>query len=52
MNLSVGLIVFKMITLRALILVWKGPLETVVFLVVIYMEIGLAAVAGMAFLAR
>lgn len=31
--------------------VWKGPLEALVFFVVIYIEIGIAAVAGMAFLA-
>lgn len=29
---------------------WKGPLELIAFFVVIYMEIGLAAVVGMAFL--
>lgn len=31
--------------------VWKGPLEALTFFVVIYMEIGMSAVAGMAFLA-
>lgn len=31
--------------------VWKGPFEALAFFVVIYMEIGMAAVAGMAFLA-
>lgn len=31
--------------------VWKGPLQTIVFFVVIYMEIGIAAFAGMAFMA-
>lgn len=31
--------------------VWKGPLEAATFFIVIYNEIGLAAVAGMAFLA-
>lgn len=31
--------------------VWKGPFEALAFFVVIYMEIGVAAVAGMAFLA-
>lgn len=31
--------------------VWKGPLEALVFFIVIYIEIGVAAVAGMAFLA-
>lgn len=29
---------------------WKGPLETIAYFVVIYMEIGIAAVIGMAFL--
>lgn len=31
--------------------VWKGPLQAIVFFVVIYMEIGVAAFAGMAFMA-
>lgn len=31
--------------------VWKGPLEAITFFVVIYMEIGIAAIGGMAFLA-
>lgn len=31
--------------------VWKGPFEALAFFIVIYMEIGVAAVAGMAFLA-
>lgn len=30
--------------------VWKGPIETLVFFIVIYMEIGVAAFAGMAFM--
>lgn len=30
--------------------VWKGPLEALAFFVVIYIEIGISAVAGMAFL--
>lgn len=30
--------------------VWKGPIEALVFFIVIYMEIGVAAFAGMAFL--
>lgn len=29
---------------------WKGPLETIAYFVVIYMEIGMSAVYGMAFL--
>lgn len=31
--------------------VWKGPLQTIVFFIVIYMEIGVAAFAGMLFMA-
>lgn len=30
--------------------VWKGPLEALTFFIVIYLEIGIAAVVGMAFL--
>lgn len=30
--------------------VWKGPMQAVAYFVVIYMEIGIAGVAGMAFL--
>lgn len=29
---------------------WKGPLETIAFFVVIYMEIGVGAIVGMGFL--
>lgn len=31
--------------------VWKGPLQAVVFFIVIYNEIGIASIAGMVFLA-
>lgn len=31
--------------------VWKGPIEAITFFVIIYMEIGISAVMGMAFLA-
>lgn len=30
--------------------VWKGPMEAIVFFIVIYYEIGISAVVGMAFL--
>lgn len=30
--------------------VWKGPMEAIVFFIVIYYEIGISAVIGMAFL--
>lgn len=31
--------------------IWKGPIESLVFGIIIYMEIGISAVVGMAFLA-
>lgn len=31
--------------------VWKGPLESIIFFIVIYKEIGISAIIGMAFLA-
>ena len=38
------------IGLAFLHVIWKGPLQTIVFFIVIYNEIGIASVAGMAFL--
>lgn len=38
------------IDLYVLFGLWKGPIETVLFLVIIYTEIGVAGIIGMAFL--